>query len=123
MDRACPANVPGALATKAALKLAQGKPVEALAAAEEGLSRQAAMNMYDLFYRGGAFLQLAHAEGLIAAGRRDDVRAALAPARARLLSIAARIAEPASRSTFFENVPEHRRILALAREWLGEGGG
>lgn len=123
LERACPANVPGALATKAALKLAQGEPVEALAAAEEGLARQAAMNMYDLFYRGGAFLQLVHAEGLIATGRHDEARAALTRARARLLSIAARIVEPAYRATFFEDVPEHRKILALAREWLGEGRG
>ncbi|WP_437575885.1 hypothetical protein [Sorangium sp. So ce887] len=125
LRRTCPADVPGALATKAAMKLAQGKLVEALAAAEDGLSRQAAMNVHDPFFRGGSFLRLVHAESLIATGRLDEARTALARARARvrLLSIAVKIADPAYRASFFENVPENRRILALAREWLGEGDG
>ncbi|WP_437906569.1 protein kinase [Sorangium sp. So ce327] len=123
LGRAYIADVPGALATKAALKLAQGKALDALAAAEEGLSLHATMNAYGYFARGGAFLRLAHAESLVATGRHDEARAALASARARLLSSAEKIVEPAYRESFFENIPENRRTLALAREWLDEGGG
>lgn len=98
-------------------------PAEALAAAEEGLSRQVARNVNDPFFRGGSFLRLVHIESLIATGRLDDARTALALTRARLLSIAVKIADPAYRTSFFENVPENRRILALAREWSGERDG
>jgi hypothetical protein len=75
----CPVELSGVLATKAALKLQQGKPDEALAAAEEGLSRQAAMQMHD------------HSK----------------------------IDDPAYQKSFLENVPENRRTLELARQWLG----
>ncbi|AUX22476.1 protein kinase [Sorangium cellulosum] len=119
LSRSCITDVPGVLATKAALKLAQGKPVEALAAAEDGLARQA-VNGHDHFFRGGAFLRLVHVESLVATGRHDRARAALADARARLVAIAARITDPARRTSFFEGVPENRRILRLARAWLGE---
>jgi tetratricopeptide (TPR) repeat protein len=114
-------DVPGALATKAALKLAQGRPGEALAAVEEGLSRQAAMKMHDHFFR-GSFLRLVHSESLLANGRHVEARAALVNARDRLLAIAAKITEAAYQKSFLENVPENRRTLDLAREWLGEGG-
>jgi tetratricopeptide (TPR) repeat protein len=116
-----PVDVPGALATKAALKLAQGKPDEALAAAEEGMSRQAAMKMHDHFFR-SSFLRLVHIESLLANGRHAEARAALVNARDRLLATAAKIIEAAHQKSFLENVPENRRTLDLAREWLGEGG-
>jgi len=121
LKSACPSDVSGVLATKAALKLSRGKPVEALAAAEEGMSRQAAMNLYDHFFR-GSLLHLVYIESLEANGRRDEARAALANARDRLLAIAAKITDPAYRKSFLENVPENRRTFDLAREWLGEGG-
>jgi hypothetical protein len=114
-------DIPGALATKAALRLARGKSDEALAAAEEGMARYAAMGMCSHFFR-GAFLQLVHVESLEANGRHDEARAALAKARDRLLAIAAKIADPAHRKSFLEDVPENHRTLALAREWLDEGG-
>jgi tetratricopeptide (TPR) repeat protein len=116
-----PLDVPGALATKAALRLAQGKPEEALAAAEEGLSRQATLKLHDHFFR-GSFLRLVHIECLEAAGRHVEARAALARERDRLFSIAAKIDDPAYRASFFEAVPENVRVFELAREWL-EGGG
>jgi hypothetical protein len=121
LDRVCPADVSGVLATKAAVLLAQGRPGEALAAAEEGVSRQAAMGLYDQFFR-GSFVKLVHVESLQESGRHDEARAALASARARLLAIAAKIKEPAYQKSFLENVPENRRIFDLARQWLGEGG-
>jgi tetratricopeptide (TPR) repeat protein len=115
----CPLDVPGVLATKAALRLAQGRPGEALAAAQEGLSRRAAMSVCSTFFR-GAFLRLVHVESLEAAGQRDEARAALARARERLLSTAARIDDPAYQKSFLEGVPENRRMLELAEQWLGE---
>jgi tetratricopeptide (TPR) repeat protein len=121
LNSACPADVSGVLATKAALKLAQGKPGEALAAAEEGMSRQAAMKLHDKLLR-GSFLQLVHIESLLANGRNAEARAALVNARDRILAIAAQITDPAYQKSFLEDAPESRRILALAREWLGEGG-
>jgi hypothetical protein len=52
--------------------------------------------------------------------REEAARDALAAARARLRSIADRIADPAYRRSFLEAVPENARTLALARSWLGE---
>jgi len=121
LSRASPADVSGVLGTKAALKLAQGKPGEALAAAEEGMSRQAAMKLHDKLFR-GSFLQLVHIESLEANGHHAEARAALANARDRILAIAAQITDPAYQKSFLEDAPESRRILDLAREWLGEGG-
>jgi len=112
-----PLDVPGALATKAALKLQQGKLDEALASAEEGMSRQAAMKLHGHFFR-GSFLRVVHAESLEANGRHDEARAALVTARDRLFAIAAAITDPAYRTSFLENVPENRRVFELAREWL-----
>jgi ATP/maltotriose-dependent transcriptional regulator MalT len=120
LGEASPVDVPGALATKAALRLQQGKPEEALAAAEEGMARQAAMQMHDHFFR-GAFLRLVHIESLAVNGCRDEAREAVASASDRLLAIVAKIDDPAYRKSFLEDVPENRRTLELARQWLGEG--
>jgi ATP/maltotriose-dependent transcriptional regulator MalT len=117
LGAAVPLDVPGALATKSALKLQQGKPVEALAAAEEGMSRQAAMGMHDHFLR-GSFLRLVQVESLEANGRHAEARIAVASARDRLLAIAATITDPTYRESFLENVPENRRTLELAGRWL-----
>ncbi|HZF54961.1 MAG TPA: serine/threonine-protein kinase PknK, partial [Polyangiaceae bacterium] len=117
----CPRDLTGPLATKAALRLAQGRPEDALAAAEEGMALYGATGMCSHFFR-GAFLRLVHVESLEAAGRSDDARAALAEARARIFAVAGRIDDPGYRTSFLESVPENRRTLALAREWLGEGG-
>jgi gamma-glutamyltranspeptidase/glutathione hydrolase len=45
---------------------------------------------------------------------------AIADARARLLTTAGRIGDPAYRRSFLEDVPENARTLALAHAWLGE---
>jgi tetratricopeptide (TPR) repeat protein len=119
LGTAAPLDAPGALATKAALKLAQGRPSEALAAAEEGLARQAAMGMHDHFFR-GSFLRLVHIESLEADGRHDEACAALVRARGRLLTLAATISDPAYQKSFLEGDPENRRTLERARQWLGE---
>jgi eukaryotic-like serine/threonine-protein kinase len=115
---ASPLDLPGALATLAALRLAQGRLDEALAAAEDGLAKYEAMGACSAFLR-GSFLHLVHVECLEAMGRHDAACAALASARQRILTIAARFEDPAHRKSFLENVPENRRTLELAQRWLG----
>jgi hypothetical protein len=67
-----------------------------------------------------AFVRLAHAEALAAAGDQPAACAAITVARARLLAIADRIPDPDYRKSFLEEVPENARTLALASLWLGE---
>ncbi len=70
------------------------------------------------FFR-GAFLRLVHVRCLDAAGDRDAAKVAIAAARARLLAIADKITSPKYCQSFLEVVPEKRRTLELARQWLG----
>jgi hypothetical protein len=113
-----PLEQPGALGTLSALRLAQGRPAQALAVAEDAVARCTAMGGCGLFR--GAFVRLARAEALHASGARDAARHAIADARERLLAIADRICDPAYQRSFLHNVPENARTLALARSWLGE---
>jgi hypothetical protein len=108
---------PGALGTLSALRLAQGRAAEALAAVEDALARCTTMGGCGMFR--GAFVRLAHAEALHATGAHDASRHAIAEARARLLTITDRITDPAYKQSFLENVPENARTLALAHTWLG----
>ncbi len=117
LRRAAPLDVPGALATLAALRLAQGRIPEALAATAEGLERYEAMGACGFFR--GAFLRLTHARCLDAAGDHDAARAAITAARARLFAIADKIGDPEYRRSFLEVVPENRQTLELAHQWLG----
>jgi tetratricopeptide (TPR) repeat protein len=112
-----PLDQPGVLATLAALRLAQGRTTEGLAAAEEGLAKYEAMAACGLFR--GAFLRLVHAECLWAAGHHEAARTAITRARERLFAIAAKISDPEYRRSFFEGVPENRKTLELARQWVG----
>ena len=114
---ASPLDTPGALATLAALRLAQGKPDEALAATEEGLAQYEAMSACGFFR--GAFLHLVHAECLEATGHHEAAKTAITRARARLFVIAAKIEDQDYHASFFEGVPENRRTLELARQWVG----
>ncbi|HWO23798.1 MAG TPA: protein kinase [Kofleriaceae bacterium] len=113
-----PLEQPGVLATLSALRLAQGRAAEALAAAEDAFARYTAMGGCGMFR--GAFVRLARAEALHAAGARDAARHAIAEARQSLFAIAGRIADPDYKQSFLENVPENARTLALAREWIGD---
>ncbi len=115
---AVPLEHPGVLATLSALRLTQGRADEALAAAEDAMSRCAAMGGCGLFR--GAFVRLAHAEALHATGAHDAAHSAIADARARLGAIAAKIPDPDYRTSFLESVPENARTLALADAWLGD---
>jgi hypothetical protein len=115
---AVPLEHPGVLGTFSALRLAQGRAEEALAAAEEAMSRCTTMGGCGMFR--GAFVRLVHAEALHATGAHDAARHAIAEARAHLFTIADRIADPAYKASFLENVPENARTLALAHAWLGD---
>jgi eukaryotic-like serine/threonine-protein kinase len=115
---AMPLDQPGARATLSAIRLAQGRAGDALAAAEDAMARCAAMGGCGMFR--GAFVRLAHAEALHATGAHDAARRAIADARARLLAIAARISDPGYQASFLEQVPENARTLALAASWLGD---
>jgi hypothetical protein len=118
LDIAVPLEQPGVRATLSAVRLAQGRAAEALAAAEDAMARIAAMGGCGLFR--GAFVRLAHAEALHATGAHDAARDAIAHARAYLLEVAARIADPGYRASFLEQVPENARTLALASAWLDD---
>jgi ATP/maltotriose-dependent transcriptional regulator MalT len=109
-------DVPGALATQAALRLAQGRFQDALAAADEGMARMQAMGACSVFFR-EAFLRLVHAECLEATGDHAAARAAIAGARDYLSMIEGKILDPAYRQSFLEEVPENRRICELAQQW------
>ncbi|HEX7839325.1 MAG TPA: AAA family ATPase [Kofleriaceae bacterium] len=115
---AVPLDHPGVLATLSALRLAQGRAGEALAAAEDAISRYVAMGGCNLFR--AAFVRLVHAEALHATGAHDAARRAIADARARLWAVADKIADPDYKTSFLEHVPENARTLALAGAWLGD---
>jgi hypothetical protein len=111
-----PLERPGVLATLSAIRRAQDRAADALAAAEDAMARYAAMAGCGVFR--GAFVRLAHAEALHATGAHDAARRAIADARARLLAIADQIADPDHKASFLEGVTENARTLALARAWL-----
>jgi tetratricopeptide (TPR) repeat protein len=113
-----PLDLPGALATRAALRLAEGRAEEALAAAEQGYALSEAQGACGYFR--GPFLRLVRAECLFATGNLEGARAALAEAHARIRRTADRIGDPALRESFLGEVLECVKTLALAREWLGD---
>jgi hypothetical protein len=118
LGMATPLERPGVLATLSVLRLAQGRAGEALAAAEDAISRCIAMGGCGMFR--GVFVRLAHAEALHATGDADAARRTIADARTQLLAIADRIRDPDYRQGFLDNVPENARTLALARTWLDD---
>jgi tetratricopeptide (TPR) repeat protein len=98
-------------------RLAAGHIEGALSAARAGmriLAEHGAVQESEILVR------LAHAEALHAAGDPASLRA-LAEARDRVLERAGRIRDLDLRKTFLENIPEHVRTLALARERLPQG--
>jgi len=118
LGMAMPLEQPGVLATRSALCLVQGRTEAALAAAEDALTRETTMGGCGMFR--GAVVRLAHAEALHATGAHAAAGHTIAGARARLLAIAGKIADPGYKTSFLEHVPENARTLALARAWLGD---
>ena len=116
-----PLEHPGVLATLSAIRLAQGRADDARTVAEDAMARYQAMGGCAMFR--AASVRLAHAEALHATGAHDAARRAIADARARLVAIADKIADPAYKTSFLEDVPENARTLALAHAWIGDPAG
>ena len=113
-----PVDLPAALSTLCRVRLAQGRVAEALSTAGEAFGKYKAMDACGFFH--AAFVRLAHAEALEAAGDHAAAHAAIRVARDRVLATADRIHDPRYRKSFLEDVPDNARILTLARTWLGE---
>jgi tetratricopeptide (TPR) repeat protein len=114
-----PEDVLPTTALLAAIQLAQGRPAEALATVRETILMYEASEVMGFKT---TFALLVHAEALHATGDLVTARAAIGAARDRVCASAATIGDPEARRRFVEDVPEHARILALARQWLGEEG-
>jgi hypothetical protein len=69
-----------------------------------------------LAFEHAAFMRATYCEALLASGRTADARAAIQEAHGWLSGCAAKLEDPALRESFLTNVPEHARILGLARE-------
>ena len=109
-----PLDVPAARGVLAAARLAQGRPEEALEAAREAMTALAKTGVHG--YR-HVEIYLVHAEALRATHDLPAARAAIEAARAHVLERAERIQDPALRRAYLEDLPENRRVLALAAEW------
>ena len=104
---------PFALALLARAVLAQGRKAEAVLNAQDAYSQLERLGVVD---DGEATIRLALAECLVAAGDTQAARGILDKASGRILSSAEAIEDPAIRESFLTRIPEHRRILELARE-------
>jgi len=100
-----------ALTVLAHVRLAQGRPREALSSASEAMSLLGRLGGMD---EGETLLRLVHVEALEAAGQAEAAREALRQARQRLLDRVARIQDPRFRQTFLGGLPENARTLEKA---------
>jgi tetratricopeptide (TPR) repeat protein len=108
-----PATRPFAIAMLARALLAQGRQAEALVSARDAYAQLESLGVVD---DGDATIRLALAECLIATGDTLAAREVLEKAANRILTSAEAIEDPSSRESFLTRIPEHRRILELARE-------
>jgi tetratricopeptide (TPR) repeat protein len=104
---------PFAIALLARALLAQGRMAEALVSAREAYAQLESLGVVD---DGEATIRLALSECLIADGDATAAKEVLEKAASRILVLAETIEEPAIRESFLTRIPEHRRILELARE-------
>ena len=104
---------PFATALLARALLAQGRTEEALPSARDAYARLESLGAVD---DGEATIRLAFAECLIAAGDTVATQEVANKAASRILASAEAIDDPASRESFVTRIPEHRRILELARD-------
>jgi tetratricopeptide (TPR) repeat protein len=98
-------------ATLARILLASGRVVNALAEA------RAAMKILDdlgAIEEGEALVRLVLAEALLGSDQRDEARAVINVAGARLLARAERISDPRYRKSFVERIADHARTIELA---------
>jgi TPR repeat protein len=98
----------------AQILLRAGRPGEALAAARRGKDLLDSIGSVE---DGDALIRLVFAEALHATGDVDGARAALSAAHASILRDAKTIRDITIQRSFLNNVPEHARILELARAW------
>ena len=106
------------IAALARIRLLQGRHEEALRLAGEALQADRDAGMGEYGTRAGC--RLVHAEALHAAGDLVAARQAIREAADDVLARADQIDDPAYRHGFLTQVPVNARILALARDWLGE---
>jgi ATP/maltotriose-dependent transcriptional regulator MalT len=104
---------PFAIALLARALLAEGRLVEALPNARDAFAQLESVGIVD---DGEATIRLALAECLIAAGDPRAAQEAVATTAKWLHTRAETIDDPAMRESFLTRIPEHRRILDLARE-------
>jgi tetratricopeptide (TPR) repeat protein len=107
-----PPSLAPALAVLSQVRRGAGEVAAALDAATEAMMLLGRLGGLDT---GEAKVRLAHGEAMLAAGRDEEARAALAAARRRLEEIAARIDDETLRRGFLERVPDHVRTLELAQ--------
>jgi eukaryotic-like serine/threonine-protein kinase len=107
--------LPLAIAALADALLAQERHAEALQASTRAFFLLETAGPVE---EGEALIRLIHAEVLLASGHHSAARAALAAARAHVLSNAERIHDDHWRRSYLENIPENARILELARAHL-----
>jgi tetratricopeptide (TPR) repeat protein len=107
------------LAVQAMVLLDLGRTEEALAAAHRGAAMLEELGRID---EGEAFIRLALAETLAAAGEREAARVAVAVAWARLRERADKIQDPRVRESFLKRVPENARTAFLAGEMASAEG-
>lgn len=108
-----PAISPFAVALLARALVAQGRTTEALPHAREAFAQLEEMGGVE---DGEATIRLALPECLIATHDRETAHDAVASTAGWLRARAEKIDEPAYRESFLARIPEHRRILELARE-------
>jgi tetratricopeptide (TPR) repeat protein len=92
--------------------LGMGRTDQALATAQ---AAQAMLEEQKEIEEGEAFVRLAYALALRAAGREAEATRSLGVARERLLVRAGRITDPSLRRSYLVNVPEHAQTLELSR--------
>jgi tetratricopeptide (TPR) repeat protein len=102
-----------ALAALARARLHRGAAAEALPEVRDAM---AILGRLGGLPEGETFVRLVHAQALAAAGALPAARAAAAEARARLLAMAGKIADPTWRASFLTAVPDHRDTMALVTE-------
>jgi tetratricopeptide (TPR) repeat protein len=105
-----------AIAARAMLSL--GYATEALEHAERSV---ALIDSIGGIEDGEALARLVLAETKMACGHADEAHRAIASARDRLNTGAARLADATARDAYMQRIEEHARTMALADEWLAAG--
>ncbi|MDI1450574.1 serine/threonine-protein kinase [Polyangium sp. 6x1] len=111
-----PAQRAYALAVLADALLAEGHAVAALAPASEAASL---LDRIGGIEEGEALTRLVQALALRGTGQEAEAKRRLGEARRRLLEKADKIGDRRFRRSFLEQVPDHRRLLEIASQWLG----